>query len=82
MKESMYRSAGKAWFDSRDLIGIFDLDITSQSRLTREYLKAAQLRGTVLNAAEDLPRTFLVCKEKVILSHLSSGILRQRTEKE
>ena len=38
------------------IIGIFDLDITSQSHLTRAYLRKAEQAGQVVNAAEDIPR--------------------------
>ena len=43
------------------IVGIFDLDITSQSHLTRKYLSAAEKAGQVVNAAEDIPKSFVVC---------------------
>ena len=41
--------------DTADVVGIFDLDITSQSHLTRRYLAAAEKAGEVTAASEDLP---------------------------
>ena len=38
---------------SDEIVGIFDLDITSQSHLTRKYLAACEKAGQVENAAED-----------------------------
>ena len=43
-----------------EIVGVFDLDITSQSHLTRKYLSACEKAGEVENAAEDIPRSFVV----------------------
>ena len=45
----------------RRIIGIFDLEITSQSKTTRAFLDRAQQEGTVLEVCDDLPKSFLVC---------------------
>ena len=67
-----------------EIIGIFDLDITSQSHLTRQYLAAAEKAGEVINAAEDIPKSFLVCREgernAVYLSQMSCATLLKRSE--
>lgn len=80
----MYIALGKETFvSSHDIIGIFDLDITSQSHLTRKYLSSADKAGCVVNAAEDIPVTFVVCKNKntssVILSQTASAKLAKKT---
>ena len=44
----MYLHLGNgALVDEKDIIGIFDLEITSQSYRTRQYLKQAEERGNV-----------------------------------
>ena len=40
---------------SESIVGVFDLDNTSQSHLTRKYLTAAEKSGQVINVAEDIP---------------------------
>ena len=64
------------------VIGIFDLDITSQSHLTRKYLRAAEKAGQVVNAAEDIPKSFVVCGEgdqkTVYLSQMAAATLLKR----
>ena len=55
-----------------ELIGIFDLDNCSQSRLTREFLAAAEKKGLVINTAEDLPNSFVLCKDALYLAQASS----------
>ena len=41
----------------RRIIGIFDLEITSQSKTTRAFLDRAQQEGTVLEVCDDLPKS-------------------------
>ena len=85
----MYLSIGKNTVIRDDeLIGIFDLDNCSQSFLTREFLSAAEKAGQVVNAAEDIPNSFLICAGQkgrtteesgtVYLSQSSSRTLEKR----
>ena len=81
----MYLHLGKGTVINTDvIIGIFDLDITSQSHLTRKYLAEAEKAGQVINAAEDIPKSFIVCEEgkekKVYLSQMAASTLLKRTE--
>ena len=67
------------------IVGIFDLDITSQSRLTRSFLSMAEKAGEVLNAAEDIPKSFVVScegngKKSVTLSQMATATLLRRSE--
>ena len=65
----------------RDIIGIFDLDNTSQSHITRKYLAAAEKSGQVINVAEDIPKSFVVCHDgttKVYLSQMATQTLYKR----
>jgi hypothetical protein len=67
-----------------DIIGIFDLDITSQSYRTRQYLSHAERSGQVESAADDLPKSFVLCQSKgsdrqrVILAQPASATLVKR----
>ena len=70
-----------------DVVGIFDLDNTSQSALTRNYLAAAEKAVSVVNAAGlELPKSFVVCadgeRQTVYLSQLNSSTLFKRSETE
>ena len=47
--------------NDRHIIGIFDLDITSQSPQTRRFLDQAEQEGVVLPVCDDIPKSFLVC---------------------
>ena len=81
----MYLHLGKGTVvNTGEIIGIFDLDITSQSHLTRKYLNMAEKAGQVINAAEDIPKSFVVCSERgkktVYLSQMASATLLRRAE--
>ncbi len=70
--------------DKRDLIGIFDLDKTSISARTRDFLSAKEKQGKVESAPDSLPQSFIVTKHKeketLYLSPLSSKTLAKRRE--
>ena len=81
----MYLNLGKGTVVSTDsIVGIFDLDITSQSHLTRKFLTMAEKAGQIINAAEDIPKTFVVCrdgeKNLVYLSQMAAATLLRRWE--
>ena len=63
------------------LIGIFDLDNTSTSKRTREFLTKAEQEGQVI-PCDDLPKAFVLTAEyglnRVYLTSLSSYTLEKR----
>ena len=44
-----------------NVIGVFDLDKTSSSRITRWFLSGAEKSGRVVNVSDELPNSFVVC---------------------
>lgn len=79
----MYLNLGGGHVVRRDsVVAVCDMDNTTCSRATRELLAAAQRAGEVINAAEDLPRSFVLCEEggrrRVWLSSLSTAALSRR----
>ena len=67
----------------RRIIGVFDLDNTTTSRHTRDFLKRAEQEGVVVDACEDIPRSFLLCdhpyhKQIVYLSQMNTQTLQKR----
>ena len=72
-----------AMIPEKRIIGIFDLDITSQSRRTREFLEKAEREGVVVPVTEDIPKSFLVCdhpyhRQIVYISQLNPQTLQKR----
>lgn len=78
----MYLSIGED-FSVREssLIGIFDLDNTTVSRRTREFLEKGEKEGQVV-PCDGLPKAFLLTGEyalpKIYLTSLSSQTLYKR----
>ncbi|MBE6972042.1 MAG: DUF370 domain-containing protein [Ruminococcaceae bacterium] len=70
--------------EDRRIIGIFDLDNTTESKITRTFLNQAEEEGVVLTAVEDLPKSFIVCdhpyhRQIVYISQLNSSTLARRS---
>lgn len=63
------------------LVGIFDMDNTSTSKKTRDFLANAQKEGMVV-PCDDLPKSFILTSEypmdRVYESTLSSSTLEKR----
>lgn len=81
----MYIHIGKGTvLDEREIVGIFDLDITSQSHITRKYLSSAEKAGQVINAAEDIPKSYVITEHKgtrkLYLSQMAAATLLKRAE--
>lgn len=82
----MYLHLGQAQVVlEREIIGVFDLDNASWSPRTRKFLERAEREGRVVNAASDLPKSFVLRQTRtgesvVYLSQLSSATLKGRAE--
>ena len=78
----MYLSIGNDMaVREKSIIGIFDLDNTSTSKRTREFLEKAEKEGEVI-PCDDLPKSFILTSEygfsRVRLTSLSSYTLEKR----
>ena len=67
-----------------EMIGIFDLETSTISQITRQYLSQAEKTGRVVNVSMEMPKTFVVCCGEdgavtVYISQISSATLRKRT---
>ena len=81
----MYLHLGKGTVvRSEDIVAVCDLDNTSWAKRTRDYLTAAEKAGCVVNAAEDIPKSFVLCckngRQTVYLSQLAPATLAKRAE--
>jgi len=80
----MYLHLGQDTVVSFDeIIGIFDLDTTTVSKISRGYLTKAEKSGKVINVSMDLPKSFVLCRkedgtENIYLSQISSTTLLKR----
>jgi hypothetical protein len=69
---------------SHSIVGIFDLDNTTQSHLTRRFLEQAEREGKLMSIGDELPKSFVVCQGEdgmyVYFSQISSATLLRRAE--
>ncbi len=47
-----------------DIIGIFDLEGSTVSGRTRDFLASAEKSGNIVNVSAELPKSFVLCREK------------------
>ena len=80
----MYLSIGKDMaVRERAVVGIFDMDNTTTSKRTREFLNNAEREGQVV-PCDDLPKSFIVTAEygmdRVYLTSLNTSTLEKRAK--
>ena len=65
-----------------DVVGVFDIDTASTGKITRWFLAVAEKEMRVTNVSEKLPKSFVVCSDKlgtrVYISQISSVTLKKR----
>jgi hypothetical protein len=65
------------------VVGIFDIDNTTQSYITRDFLSRAEKTGRVVNVSDDLPKSFVLCVGDggmtLYLSQLAPSTLMKRS---
>ena len=70
--------------NTKDIIAICDMDTSTVSQKTRDFLKKAEKNGQVVNVSMELPKSFVVSEKNgektVYISQLSSQTLIKRLE--
>lgn len=81
----MYLHLGQDYIvNTRDIIGIFDLENCSVDKRTREYLAHAEKEGAVVTLSDEIPKSFVITDfpwETVFLSPISAKTLQRRAQK-
>lgn len=70
--------------NTNDVISILDMDNTTVSKITKEFLKGSEEEGFVVNVSEELPKSYVLCERNgrvcVYISPISSSTLLKRAE--
>ena len=71
--------------NDKDIVGIFDIENTTISKSTRNFLNFSEKRKEVFNVSYEMPKSFIVCSrgkkdKKVYISQISSSTLHKRSE--
>ena len=68
--------------NTNDVIGIFDMENTSTSRFTREFLRRANKEIKVVTVSYEMPKSFVLCSRgneyTLYISQISPATLRKR----
>lgn len=66
----------------KEVIAIIDMDKTTTSKNTRDFLTYAQKNGYVINVSDELPKSAVICnskgKNRVYISPISPATLHGR----
>ena len=70
--------------NTKDIIAICDMDTSTVSQKTRDFLAKEEKSGQVVNVSMELPKSFVIAKTgdkiTVYISQLSSSTLTKRAE--
>ena len=67
--------------DSKDIVGVFDLDNTTTNRYTTDFLNRLRAENRVTYLVSDIPKSFILMADgSVYVAELSSWILKKRFE--
>lgn len=72
---------GDITVNSKDVIGIFDIEECSVSRTTAEFLNFSQKNGQIVNVSEEMPKSFIVTENKTYISNVSNRTIALRARK-
>ena len=66
-----------------EVIGIFDLDTSTVSKHSRNFLNKKEKEKKVINVSFELPKSFIIVgdkqNEKIYISQISSATLNKRS---
>lgn len=63
-----------------DVVGIFDIEECSVSRMTAEYLNSCQKNEKIVNVSDDMPKSFIVAEDKTYISNVSHNTIVKRAK--
>ena len=67
--------------NTKCIIGIFDIENTTTSQLTKNFLNNTKNKK-IVNVSYDMPKTFVICKEKekeeIYITSISVATLKKR----
>lgn len=79
----MYLHLGQDYvINTRDVVGVFDMETTTVSKRGQEFLNRSQKEGAVVTLSDDIPKSYVlttgVMVDTVYLSDLSPAAMERR----
>lgn len=69
---------GETAIKSEKIIGIFDMDTSTVNKATRDYLSKAEKDKRIIYVNYELPKSFVVCDDKIYVCPLNTATLLKR----
>lgn len=70
---------GNTAINTKDIIGVFDMDTSTVNKATRDYLSKAERDKKIIYVNYDLPKSFVVCKDRIYVCPLNTATIAKRT---
>ena len=71
---------GNTVISSNEILGIFDMDTSTVNKATRDSLSNSEKNKKVIYVNYELPKSFIVCKDKIYICPLNTSTLLKRVE--
>ena len=71
---------GIAVVNTKEIIGIFDMDTSTVNKATRDYLNLAQKNNKIIYVNYELPKSFVVTNDKIFVCPLNTSTLLKRAK--
>ena len=66
--------------NTKEIIGIFDMDTSTVNKATRDYLNLAEKNKKIVYVNYDLPKSFVVTNAKIFVCSLNTNTLYKRAK--
>ena len=70
----------------KHIVAVFDMDNTTVSKWTRQFLQFGEEDGKVVNVGDELPRSFILADDgketKIYISPISSATILKRADED
>ncbi len=71
---------GETAVKTDEIIGVFDMDTSTVNKATRDYLAKAEREKRIVYVNYDLPKSFVVCDEKIYVAPLNTATINKRVK--
>ncbi len=69
---------GDAVVSTKEILGIFDMDTSTVNKATRDFLSQSEKNNKIIYVNYDLPKSFIVCRDKIYVCPLNTATLYKR----
>ena len=71
---------GETVINTKEIIGIFDMDTSTVNKATRDYINLAEKNKKIVYVNYDLPKSFVVTNDKIFVCPLNTSTLYKRAK--